>query len=133
MPLKPQRLVQLFSRTLSLTLIASALLWSAAPGSADPATAPAPVKRPRPASRFAHLTANQAATGGEWDFFIAGSNLNFRRGSAKMTEKFQSVALPSGGRKLSADSQNVYVWLDDQHVMSYAIGDQGPSSTGVAR
>jgi uncharacterized protein (TIGR03437 family) len=128
--LTTQRLVQRFLWT--LTLIAAALLWAADPAAGQTA-APKGVHRPRPTSRFKHVAANQAVVGGDWDFFITGTNLNFRRGSAKMTEKFQSIALPSAGQKLSADSQNVYVWLDDQHVMSYAIGDQGPASSGVAR
>jgi uncharacterized protein (TIGR03437 family) len=79
------------------------------------------------------MTTNLAAIGGDWDFFVSGTYLNFRRGSAKMTEKFQSLTLPSTGTKLAADSQNVYVWLDAQHVMSYAIGAQGLNATGVAR
>jgi uncharacterized protein (TIGR03437 family) len=119
--LKPQRLLRSFSWT--FLLIAVAILWSA-----DPAAAQRP-----PISKFPHTAVGLAVAGGDWDFFIAGDHLNFRRGSAKMTESFQSLTLPSAGKKLAADSQNVYVWLDDQHVVSYAITDLGPTGTGVAR
>jgi uncharacterized protein (TIGR03437 family) len=95
--------------------------------------APAAAKRPRPAARFAHVIPNTAAVGGDWDFFISGPYLSYRSGAAKTTEKFQTVTLPSAGKKLSADSQNVYVWLDDQHLLAYAIGTQGLAATGVPR
>jgi hypothetical protein len=111
--LKPLRSVHSISSIVKLTLVASAILLSSGVVAAQKT-----VPRPRPTSRFAHLTPNQTAVGGDWDFFISGTNLHFRSGSAKATEKFQTIVLPSIARKLSADSQNVYVWLDDQHVLA---------------
>jgi len=133
--LKAGRLVTFFPLVIAIAFPVSAFAQDPAPALAAQArlTARTAAKRPTPSSRFARIAANQAVIGGEWDFFISGSRLSFRAGSAPMTERFQSIALPSAGQKLSADSQNVYVWLDALHIMSYAIGDSGPSPNGVAR
>jgi uncharacterized protein (TIGR03437 family) len=121
--LKTQRLVR--NLFLTLTLMAAAVLLTAGAAAAQP--------RPQRTSRFPLTGANQAVIGGEWDYFIAGDHLNFRSGAAKMTEPFHSLTLPAAGAKIAADSQNVYVWLDEKHLVSYAIGDQGPSGKGVQR
>ncbi len=125
MCLKTQRLVRR-SFSFTLTLLAATLLLAADPAAAQRIRFPHPSKAP--------LTGpNLAVAGGEWDFFVAGDHLNFRAGSAKMTEPFHSMTLPSAGMKLAADRQNVYVWLDDRHIMAYALGDQGPTGPGVPR
>jgi hypothetical protein len=69
-------------------LAVSAILFTA-----DPAAAQRVAQRPRPTSRYTRIHPNQAVVGGDWDFFLAGSQLNFRRGSANREIPVSHAAL----------------------------------------
>ena len=74
----------------------------------------------------------RAVASWQWDYYVAGSRLYYRSGTAPATQPFRMLQLPATAQKVAADRKQVYVWVNEGNdLLAYPVGDSGPVPPAV--